>query len=415
MSQPTENNSNGSVFTENISISPIFRFLCWCSGARMYLLLKCPTEYNKFLGIGTIVFFTGILAFISGSYALGTIFGDKLVAIAFGLFWGTLIFFLDWYIVASIRKEDKKYKEWATALPRLILSVFLALVITKPLELKLFEKEINQEIINLQADKNMNSNEKIMQQFALIDKLSQEISSLKNETQNYETRRNQLYNAVIAEAEGQSVTQLRGKGPVFREKNREFEKADQAYQQILLANNKAIAEKQERIKKLSEQRDKRLNENLAATENYEGMLARLQALNSLAQRNKAINVANWFVVLLFIVLESSPVLVKLMARKGPYDYLLEVSEYRENSRYEFEKLLLKQQHEENFIEKIEQKEKETGIKNSIIEDHYNTIKSTVQKLNNDYADTLESTMRSDLKKGGKFQQIIDKITFPRFS
>src|SRR6056297_3887837 len=97
-----------------------YQFFCWCSGARLYILEKCPSEYNKFFGIGAVVFMTGGLAAITGTYALYTVFSNLYIAIPFGIFWGFLIFFLDWYIVASLRKEKKFYKEIAGAAPRII-------------------------------------------------------------------------------------------------------------------------------------------------------------------------------------------------------------------------------------------------------------------------------------------------------
>ena len=44
----------------------------------------------------------------------------------------------------KIKKRNNKWKEIAQATPRIILAIIIAVVISKPLELKLFEKEINQ-------------------------------------------------------------------------------------------------------------------------------------------------------------------------------------------------------------------------------------------------------------------------------
>jgi hypothetical protein len=37
--------------------------------------------------------------------------------------------------------------------------------------------------------------------------------------------------------------------------------------------------------------------------------------------------ASWFIVLLFITIESAPIIVKLLSDRGPYDDLLEAEEY----------------------------------------------------------------------------------------
>ncbi|MFW6350829.1 MAG: DUF4407 domain-containing protein, partial [Bacteroidota bacterium] len=48
----------------------IFRNFFWfCSGANIAILKRCPTESNKYAGIGGTVLFTGMFAGISASYA----------------------------------------------------------------------------------------------------------------------------------------------------------------------------------------------------------------------------------------------------------------------------------------------------------------------------------------------------------
>ena len=119
------------------------KYFFWlCSGANRPLLEKCPTEGSKYVGIGATIFFTGIFAALAAAYALYTVFENYLIAGLFGLIWGLMIFNLDRYIVSSMRKEGNSRKEFYTALPRIILAVLISLVIAKPLEMKIFEKEI---------------------------------------------------------------------------------------------------------------------------------------------------------------------------------------------------------------------------------------------------------------------------------
>ena len=80
-------------------------FFWFCSGASPELLNRCPTESNKYIGIGATVLFTGIFAALAGGYALYTVFDSYIPAIIFGILWGTMIFNLDRYIVSSMKKE----------------------------------------------------------------------------------------------------------------------------------------------------------------------------------------------------------------------------------------------------------------------------------------------------------------------
>lgn len=53
----------------------------------------------------------------------------------------------------------------------------------------------------------------------------------------------------------------------------------------------------------------------------------MQALDELTQSNKILAIASMFIMGVFICLEMSPVLVKLISPKGPYDYLLDKHEF----------------------------------------------------------------------------------------
>src|SRR5690606_40967019 len=65
----------------------------------------------------------------------------------FGLIWGLLIFNLDRYIVSTIKKRDSIKSALWQATPRIVLAVIIAVVISKPLEMKIFDKEINRVLL----------------------------------------------------------------------------------------------------------------------------------------------------------------------------------------------------------------------------------------------------------------------------
>ena len=118
------------------------RFFLLCSGVDTDIVNGCSNgEQNKYAGIGATVFFTAVMAFIAASYALFTVFDNVFIAVAFGLVWGFLIFNLDRFIVSTIKKRDNFLDEFIQASPRIVLAIIIAIVISKPLEIKIFEKE----------------------------------------------------------------------------------------------------------------------------------------------------------------------------------------------------------------------------------------------------------------------------------
>ncbi len=306
--------------------SAVARFFLWCSGARIYLLKKCPTEINMFMGMGVVVFLTGVMASISGGYAFHMVFSSIPLAIIFGIFWGMLIFFLDWYLVASLRKQRKWGKEFGMALPRIILAVFIAVVVARPIEMKLFEKEIDLQVQSAQLDKRQEQMQNVSGQFSEIKELKQENDSLQQLINKKSDRRNELYKLMIAEAEGRSPVGVVGKGPVYKEKQQEYARAVQELEQLRSRLVPQVESNNKRIASLNSKKDELAATNQILITRANGFLSRLRALNQLQEKEETVQWASIFILLLFVVIEISPVFVKLISSRGPYDELLEAEQ-----------------------------------------------------------------------------------------
>ncbi len=131
-------------------MNAISRFFWFCSGAHISTLEKHPTEHNKYTGIGATIFFTGLFAALSGGYAMYFVFkgdaGAIFFALLFGIIWGLAIFNMDRYIVSSINKSGSTGKQLLQATPRILLAIMIGIVISRPLELKIFDKEIKERL-----------------------------------------------------------------------------------------------------------------------------------------------------------------------------------------------------------------------------------------------------------------------------
>ncbi|MGH2624313.1 MAG: DUF4407 domain-containing protein, partial [Sphingobacterium sp.] len=125
-------------------------FFWWCAGVHKETLIKYPQEQNKYISIGATIFFTGLFAALAGGYALYFVFSGSdfafLYALIFGLLWGLAIFNLDRYIVLSMDKSNTLSKQLLQALPRILLAILIGLIISRPLELKIFDKEIREHL-----------------------------------------------------------------------------------------------------------------------------------------------------------------------------------------------------------------------------------------------------------------------------
>lgn len=307
----------------------ITRFFWFCSGAHVPLLQRSPTDTNKYIGIGGTVFFTGVLASLSAGYALYTVFQSISAAIGFGLLWGMMIFNLDRFIVSSMRKKGSAWTDWKLAIPRLIFAVFLAVVISKPLELKMFEREIDRKLDEKKVAFLAESKAAVAAGFPEIAALEAKIDTVRAETVRAEQYRNQLQQEYDYERFGKKTdgtSGIVGLGSNARKKEQQLDGAQAQLDNTRAVNQVRIDTLQSQIKDLMAIRQAEFEKQQPGIDGFDGLAARLDALHVLTEESVAMKWANIFIILLFIALETAPIFVKLISLRGPYDYLLDMHE-----------------------------------------------------------------------------------------
>ncbi|TDD94594.1 DUF4407 domain-containing protein [Flavobacterium cellulosilyticum] len=294
-------------------------FFILCSGADKKVLASCSEgEQTKYVGIGATVFFTAVMAFIASSYALFRVFDAIIPALLFGIVWGLLIFNLDRFIVSTIRKREHFSSELLQASPRIVLAIIIAIVISKPLEIKIFEKEINTVLLKEKNAMTLNNKKEVSNYFKTdLDKNKAETDQLKEEIVSKEKEVNTLYETYITEAEGTKGTMKLGKGPVFKEKIAKHNLASSELDSIRKINLAKIATNDSKAKTITADLDRKITETQPIIDGFDGLMARINALNKLPL------IPSLFIMLLFLAIETSPIIAKLLSPKGEYDYKLE--------------------------------------------------------------------------------------------
>jgi len=311
-------------------------FFWFCSGAHVPALLKSPAERNKYVGIGATIFFTGLFASISGAYALYFVFSGSpfavLAAILFGIIWGLAIFNMDRYIVSTISKRGSGGKQFLQATPRLVLAILIGVVISRPLELKVFDKEIKEQLksnylaiqraridtLNNTFDRKYKTEQEKLLQLKMERDSLQESLKRDRKDLNYE-----IFGNKTLETSG-----IMGYGPYAQRKEEALKIKEQ--RGVLL--DEQIA-KQEQLLYERRKFDGLLSEKLMTSADLDSLVAlagfadRNEALGQLKYDDKGkIKESNYwaitFISLLFIFFECLPVFVKLMSAKGPYDDLI---------------------------------------------------------------------------------------------
>jgi hypothetical protein len=280
--------------------------------------MECPkAERQKYAGIGATVMITGLLAMFSGGYALHTAFDSLWLSIPLGIFWGLLIFNLDRFLVSTMKKSRGKLREVVQITPRFFLAILLSLVISVPLELKIFEEEIEESLYYAGA-------EKVDRLDSLYDLrlATQEarIAGLKSNTEKKADIRDDYYQQYVCECDGTCGTGQKGRGTECERKEKKYLLSEVEYQEAKTANEAEIAIIIEDKKSLLSQH---LEEKAALESSFsDGLLVRLDALNRLPYGPQLA------IILLLIAIELAPILVKLLSPYGPYDHLLKTIEYQ---------------------------------------------------------------------------------------
>ena len=321
---------------------PIERLFLWSSGADLGVLDQVPAEKTKYYGIGGTIVFTALMASFAGGYAFFTAFKDPWLSIFFGIFWGALIFNLDRYIVASFGVGDGKRtisrQELIEAAPRLLMATLLGFVIATPLELKLFEGEIEAWIgeqialaeKRIEERHDFTSDPDILAWQADLTVINSELNRMIVEEDNKRNERDVADQAQEKEWVYGCDKHGPGKGQHHTELMQRYEDKKAEYHQLVQDNmdrrqylrdqrtdkNQKIAQRQNELN-VQRHRDK------AEAGKSRGLMMRLEGLGALTQRSAVIWWTKWLITLLFVFVEIAPVLFKMMTERGPYDDIVD--------------------------------------------------------------------------------------------
>ncbi len=307
----------------------VMRFLWKAAGGDRYILERATySDQIKYMCLGGIVFATGAMAGLAGGYAFYTIFSPKgsaledsihyptvAISFLFGIIWGLMIFNIDRFIVTSTGKGDGTEKitwdELKSAIPRIIMGAIIAITISKPIEIRMFQTEINIKLKEKQIEQQTAYIEKTKKNFQIeLDRNSKDLAKYEQEIQDKIARHKFLESQYIEEARIITV------GPRALALKAQMDKVDEE-----IRHDKQNAEYLKLIKDKDDieiRLDNALKESQKTADGLDGLLERIKLAHEVA--------GFWitlFITLLFLAIELTPIFFKLMLNKTPYDYLAE--------------------------------------------------------------------------------------------
>jgi len=317
----------------------LMRALWSCAGADSYILERSTyTDHVKYACLGGIVFATGFMAAMAGGYAFYIIFEPRTEAITtaldgaahlptsimatiFGIIWGLIIFNIDRFIVASTGKGDGTeaitWSEIKGAVPRILMGMIIAITISKPVEIRMFQTEINVKLQEKQQEQFIKTKQNAEKTFRpTIDEYQGRIAECKEEIAvKKEEHRIAELNFQL-EFTGKGGSGGRGLGKYAAEQKKIADRIKGELTEIQSV-------KGEEIDKLNIElaaADKKLKDAKSKSEqtanSLNGLLERLKIAHELA--------GIWitlFITLLFMAIELTPIFFKMMLIKSPYDFM----------------------------------------------------------------------------------------------
>ena len=316
-------------------------FLWWCAGAHQKLLRQFPSEQTKYAGLGGVLLATFVLATLSAGYAVYSVFGNWLWTICIAIIWGLIIFNFDRFLVSTMRKYGvSKTKQIWMAVPRLVLALLIGLTIARPLELKIFEKEIAVKMEENMHHKIQRNDSLLLIENALqIKNATAERQRLTDRKSALEETLSRLQSSYVQEADGTGGSGRRGIEQLTRLKMDAFNKAQLQLGPEMSTLDSNIRSQDSIISTAQTNHEKRRKEFAATAAANMGFLEKNKALSDLSDEESSVWWTSLLLSLLIILIEIGPILSKLIMPVGPYDLALAREE------------LLQMAHDENEMRK----------------------------------------------------------------
>lgn len=353
------------------------RFLIFCSGASEDILMKCPSyERIKYSTIGFTILITSILGLVSSFFALSLITEELSFILLGSVLWSLIIFNLDRFIVISLKPSESTFKNILKSFPRLLIAILIGLIISKPIEIKLFENEIN-NFFQLDKIQKKNALQKELDlELQLIEENKYRIENKFEEKKLLVDRYKDEY---LCEAAGTCGTKIRGRGAEYESRKERWVKASTALKKERIKRDSLLQLKNNEEKKLLLNFDKEQAIILKLEPGFFDKIKSLKFVNKIASN---------FILFLFILVEISPILTKIFSRRGPYDILVMKSELG----YESELLTLsenlkKEKNKRDILNNIEEeinlRLKENELKNIQRQDAFKRYEQLRSKFENE--------------------------------
>ncbi|KUL34497.1 DUF4407 domain-containing protein [Actinoplanes awajinensis] len=316
------------------------RAFIWLAGGDDVILRNCTnmhrSEQIRLTCLGALTVVPAVLGTCAMAYAISTLTDEAYLYVGGGVLWGLIVLAVDRYLVATMHKSEVRRRGGlvVSMLARLIFAIFIGIAVAHPLVLLWFDKTITQTI-----DENRRTaiSERTAQaerdvaalppaQLASTDLVEQraqrqEYKECLVKLQTYEQSNLQSEETTCGVSSGSAGCGPRCAliGDRIDEVTKEIEVLDQQIAAAQGADGKAGDARQGEVDVILDQRDA----DLAAIEKTfsTDYLARVNALDQLMEKNPHVKWVQFFLILLFVLVDLVPLVMKMATPAGEYEHI----------------------------------------------------------------------------------------------
>jgi hypothetical protein len=336
------------------------RFLLSLVGIREAILEQAPSDRARYLSLGAILLGTATIAAVSMTFAIGMAARAPLpLAVLLGIGWGAFILVLDRAMIIGMSKQKGWVRTAVMVVPRVGLAFLLGVVVSTPIVLQIFDREIQTQIKVEQAENESDYQRDLAADpaYLTIPELEKKVAELSATASRdpavidrnpavqqaqvaYDQASAELSEAVkdeTCERAGWNCpnsTGVEGIGEAARAAIDARQEKQRVVDQKLVILNKAKADAkaaedinavaaqaelqrvQPELNRLREARDGKTAAYRAKSADSDGLAARLDALDTLSETSPSVNRMRWVLWATFLAIELLPVLLKLLQMGG---------------------------------------------------------------------------------------------------
>ena len=222
-------------------------------------------------------------------------------------------------------KDTLSWKKIQTAMPRIIMAIFLGIVISTPLEMKIFNDRIESQLLKDNIER-INSAKNESSDYKTISLLQAEQNQLSKDRKQLVDDLQKAQKELKEEAEGNALSGIAGHGTIYRDKETYVNQCKQSLQEWDLLHKERLTTVQKRIDEVNKHIEKFEGKIDGLRE--DGFSARYEAFSNLKEANNSLAMVSFMITMLFIIIEVTPTFFKLIMTSGPYEEHLQIENYK---------------------------------------------------------------------------------------